>query len=105
VVRAGPKATLRGAKAIKKAWKKKPPIWNVDAPLAAATSPDGTFAWVLAPAALDGEPAGARRLFLVLEHVDADDEADDDGGDDADEPAVTALPWRLVVLHESAPLP
>lgn len=105
VVRAGPKATLRGAKAIKKAWKKKPPIWNVDAPLAAATSPDGTFAWVLAPAALDGEPAGARRLFLVLERVDPDADAAAEDPDAADEPVVEALPWRLVVLHESAPAP
>jgi hypothetical protein len=30
----------------------------------------------------------------------------EDGGDDEDEPpAIKGLPWRLVVLHESAPAP
>lgn len=102
VVRAGPKGALRGAKAIKKAWKKKPPVWTVGAPLAAASSPDGTFAWVLAPAALDGEPEGARRLFLMIERVEdavIDERADEEGD------VINPVPWRLVVLHESAPSP
>lgn len=113
VVRAsgGKKAALRGVKSIKKAWKKKPPVWTVDAPLAAASTPDGAFAWVLAPASIDDEPAGSRRVLLVLEkfdvEVEADAEGDDgDGGDGAEEeelPVIQGLPWRLVVLHESAP--
>jgi hypothetical protein len=103
VVLAGPKGALRGAKAIKKAWKKKPPVWTVGAPLAAASSPDGTFSWVLVPAALDGEPAGARRLFMMIEKVEVEgDDADSDA--DADD-LIKPLPWRLVVLHETAPSP
>ena len=110
VVRAGPKGALRGAKAIKKAWKKQPPVWTVGPALAAASSPDGTFAWVLVPAALDGEEAGARRLFMVVEKVEPEGEADPGAATDAgeaedDAPAITPLPWRLVVLHESAPAP
>ncbi len=122
VVRAsgGKKAALHGVKAIKKAWKKKPPVWTLGAPLAAASTPDGAFAWVLAPAAVDDEPEGSRRVLLVLEKFDVEVEADgegggdggdgdggdDDGGDDEDEePAIQALPWRLVVLHEAAPAP
>lgn len=117
VVRAGggKKSALRGVKAIKKAWKKKPPVWTVGAPLAAATTPDGAFAWVLAPASVDDEPEGSRRVLMVLEkfepevvEMDGDDGGDDDGGDDDDDvepPAIQGLPWRLVVLHESAPAP
>jgi hypothetical protein len=101
VVRAGPKGALRGAKAIKKAWKKKPPVWTLGAPLAAASSPDGTFAWLLVPAALDGEPAGARRLFMVVEKVEAEAESEEVDPEDLIKP----LPWRLVVLHETAPSP
>lgn len=102
VVRAGPRSALRGAKAIKKAWKKKPPVWTVGPAIAAATSPDGTFAWVLAPAALDGEAPGTRRLFLLVERME-DDGGPEGGGDD--DAAVKTLPWRLVVLHETAPSP
>ncbi len=115
VVRAGggKKAALRGVKAIKKAWKKKPPVWTVGAPLAAASTPDGAFAWVLAPASIDDEPAGSRRVLVVLEkfepevvEMDGEGGDDDDGGDGDDEPpAIQGLPWRLVVLHESAPAP
>jgi hypothetical protein len=96
VVRAGPRSALRGAKAIKKAWKKKPPVWTVGPAIAAAMSPDGTFAWLLAPAALDGEAPGTRRLFMVVERVPDDEAA---GSDETGE----TLPWRLVVLHETAP--
>jgi hypothetical protein len=115
VVRAsgGKKAALRGVKAIKKAWKKKPPVWTVGAPLAAASTPDGAFAWVLAPASIDDEPPGSRRVLIVLEkfepepiEMEGDGGGGDADGDDADEPpAIQGLPWRLVVLHESAPLP
>jgi hypothetical protein len=112
VVRAagGKKAALRGVKAIKKAWKKKPPVWTVGAPIAAATTPDGAFAWVLAPAALDDEPAGSRRVLMVLEKFEPEVvEMEGDGGDDSDDdeepPAIQGLPWRLVVLHESVPAP
>lgn len=110
VVRATPKSALRGVKAIKKAWKKKPPVWTVGDPLAAATTPDGAFAWVLAPAALDGEAPGSRRVFLVLERFEPEpggDEGGDGDGDDGDDeaPAIQGLPWRLVVLHETAPAP
>lgn len=105
VVRAGPKSALRGAKAIKKAWKKKPPVWTLGAPIAAATSPDGTFAWLLVPAALDGEAPGTRRLFMVVERMEESEE-DEGGGDGADdEMLIKTLPWRLVVLHETAPSP
>lgn len=112
VVRAsgGKKAALRGVKAIKKAWKKKPPVWTVAAPLAAASTPDGAFAWVLAPASIDDEPAGSRRVLIVLEKFDVEVEADGEGagdgggdGDAAEAPVIQGLPWRLVVLHESAP--
>lgn len=110
VVRAGggKKSALRGVKAIKKAWKKKPPVWTVGDPLAAASTPDGAFAWVLAPAALDDEPAGSRRVLLVLERFEPEVIEMEGGGgdDDADEPPpIQGLPWRLVVLHESAPAP
>ncbi len=117
VVRSGPKSALRGVKAIKKAWKKKVPVWTVGAPLAAATTPDGAFAWVLAPAAVDDEAPGTRRVFLVLERFEPevpDDDGDggdgDDGGDGGDDakdepPVIQTLPWRLVVLHESTPAP
>jgi len=112
VVRAGggKKSALRGVKQIKKAWKKKPPVWTVGAPLAAATTPDGAFAWVLAPASIDDEPAGSRRVLIVLEKFEPEViEMEGDGGDEGDDaeepPAIQGLPWRLVVLHESAPAP
>ncbi|HUQ01224.1 MAG TPA: hypothetical protein VM261_01960 [Kofleriaceae bacterium] len=114
VVRAGggKKAALRGVKAIKKAWKKKPPVWTVGAPIAAASTPDGAFAWVLAPAAMDDEPAGSRRVLMVLEkfepevvEMDGDEGGDDDDDGDDEPPVIQGLPWRLVVLHESAPAP
>ncbi len=111
----GKKSVLRGVKAIKKAWKKKPPVWTLGEPLASATTPDGAFAWLLVPAALVDEAPGARRVFAVFEKFepevpdDGDDGGDDGGGDDDDggdePPAVQGLPWRLVVLHESAPEP
>jgi hypothetical protein len=106
LVRSSSKTPLYGVKSIKKAWKKKPPVWTVDAPLASASTPDGAFTWIVAPASLDGEPPGSRRILVVLEKFEDEAPADpDDAGDDADDPDFEALPWRLVVLQETAPVP
>lgn len=103
VVRSGPKSAVRGVKDIKKAWKKQAPVWTLGEALASATTPDGAFAWALLPAALDGEPAGTRRVFIVLERFVPEVEGDAEAAAAASDAAL--LPWRLVVLHESAPSP
>ena len=41
---------------------------------------------------------------MVVERMD-ESEDDEGGGGDDDEMLIKTLPWRLVVLHETAPSP
>jgi hypothetical protein len=83
---AGAKDVTRGAKAIKKAWKKKaksPPSWEIDGDVAAGVAPDGSLGWAAATVNVaDGDGGGEpipHRFFAVYERRE-----------DA---------WTLVALH------
>ena len=81
-----PRAVVRGAKKLEKAWKKRAPTWTIGDTLAGAT-PDGQLAWVLATGTRDGDEPQPRRLFAIYQRIP--------GGGDAE------VLWELVLLHEA----
>jgi hypothetical protein len=85
----GPKAAVRGGKAIKKAWKKAyaaeaAPAMDVGA-VRAGITPDGGLAWVSASLEVDAIP---QRFFYVYEKKSGEGDEGDEGG-----------AWRLVAAH------
>lgn len=116
ILGAGDKASWRGEKAIRKAWKKGAPRWKLAGDAQAGATPDGELVWI-ASSATTVEAAGPgrpRRLFAVYRRADRDPPPPPPKPARSTKPtkkqaapppevAPSGPPpaWRLVVLHEA----